>query len=286
MIITKYSILLAVLAAAGLVCSGAEAASIQRLDGRIISPASAALAADAEFKRDHVMGGQIAILNRGHVVWTHAYGLRDAKQGLPMTTDTNIWAASITKAVFGTFVMHLVETHRFDLDEPIAQMLSKPLDQYAAYKDKASELVNDPRWARVTPRILLSHTSGLANFADLEPDKKLHLHFEPGTRFAYSGDGLNILQVAVEEKLGEPLDTAMQQALFAPLGMNRTSMVWRAGFLANNALRYDARGKFIAATRRYEPRAAGSMSTTVNDLRRVLEALLGNRILEPQPRTK
>jgi CubicO group peptidase (beta-lactamase class C family) len=269
-----------------LLCSGAQADPIRRVDGTRLTAARAAVIADTELKADHVMGAELAILHRGHVVWTHAYGVRDAKQNLPMTTDTNIWAASITKAVFGTFVMHLVETHRLDLDEPLAQILSKPLDRYAAYKDKASDLVRDSRWAKVTPRILLSHSSGLANFAALEPDKRFHLHFDPGTRFAYSGDGLNILQLAVEEKFGQPLDVAIERMMFAPLGMTRTSLVWREDFRADNALRYDARGVLIGATRRDAPRAAGSMATTVNDLGRFLTALLNDDILQPETRAR
>ena len=154
-------------AALALVNAAQAAPAILRLDGTSLPVARAAAIADAELKADHVMGAQIAILDHGHVVWTHAYGLRDAKQNLLMTVDTNIWAASITKAVFATFVVHLVETHRLDLDEPITHMLSKPLDQYADYKDRASDLVRDSRWARVTPRMVLSHSSGLANFAGL-----------------------------------------------------------------------------------------------------------------------
>jgi len=260
--------------------------SIHRLDGHVLSARAAAAIADQELKADHVMGAQIAILNRGKLVWTHSYGLRDAEKNLPMTPDTNIWAASITKSVFATFVMGLVETHRFDLETPVAAMLSKPLDQYAPYRDTAADLVRDPRWARVTPRMLLAHSAGLPNIAFLEPDKKLHLHFDPGTKFAYSGEGLNILQLAIEEKLGAPLDALMQRDIFSALGMTRTSMVWREDFRADNALRYDAFGKFLAATRRDKPRAAGSMATTVNDLARFVEALLADKILQPETRAR
>jgi CubicO group peptidase (beta-lactamase class C family) len=274
------------LLAACLATAAHGAPSIHRLDGHVLSAASASALADKELAADHVMGAQIAILNRGKLVWTHAYGLRDAEKKLPMTADTNIWAASITKAVFATFVMGLVETHRFDLDTPVAAMLSKPLDQYDSYRDSAADLVRDPRWAKVTPRILLSHSSGLANFLFLEPDKKLHLHFDPGTRFAYSGDGLNILQLAVEEKLGAPLDILMQREIFAPFGMTRTGMIWRDDFRADTALRYDARSKLIGATHRDKARAAGSMATTVNDLARFLEALLADKIVQPETRAK
>jgi CubicO group peptidase (beta-lactamase class C family) len=165
-------------------------------------------------------------------------------------------------------------------------MLSKPLDQYDVYREKAADLVRDPRWARVTPRMLLAHSAGLPNIAFLEPDQKLHLHFDPGTHFAYSGEGLNILQLAIEEKLGTPLDVLMQREIFAPLGMTRTGMVWREDFRADNALRYDASGKFLAATRRDKPRAAGSMATTVNDLVRFTEALLADKVVQPETRAR
>jgi CubicO group peptidase (beta-lactamase class C family) len=115
--------------------------------------------------------------------------------------------------------------------------------------------------------MLLSHSSGLANFAFLEPDKRLHLHFPPGTGFAYSGEGLNLLQLVLEEKLSEQLDVAMQRDLFNPLGMNRTGMVWREEFAADTALRYDANGRYSDTTHEDHVRAAGSMATTIQALR-------------------
>lgn len=257
-----------------------KAPSIHRLDGTVISSSEAESIAADELKRDGVTGAQIAILNQGRVVWMHGFGLRDVERQLPMTTDTNLWAASITKGVFGAWVMRLVEEHRLDLDQPIATMLPRPLDEYDAYRATASDLVRDPRWQKVTPRMMLTHSSGLANFAALEPDKKLHLHFAPGSKFAYSGDGLNLLQFAIEQKLNEPLDVAMQRDLFGPLGMSRTGMVWRAEFDENGALRYGAKGQRIGVTHRDRPRAAGSMTTSVHDLSLFLEALFrGRRVL-------
>ena len=48
--------------------------------------------------------------------------------------------------------------------------------------------------------MLLSHTSGLANFAFIEPDKKMHLHFKPGTQSVYSGEGINLVQFVIEQQ--------------------------------------------------------------------------------------
>lgn len=126
--------------------------------------------------------------------------------------------------------------------------------------------MRDPRFATITPRMLLSHTSGLANFASLEPDKKMHLHFVPGSRFAYSGEGLNLLQFVIEQRLHQPLDILMQNAIFTPLNMRQTSLVWNPAFGDNVADRYDTDGKFIAHIRRDHARGAGSMTTSASDL--------------------
>jgi CubicO group peptidase (beta-lactamase class C family) len=142
-----------------------------------------------------------------------------------MTPVTTTWAASITNGVFAVYVMKLVEQNKLNLDKPIAELLPKPLDSYPDYKQTAGDLVRDPRWATVTPRMLLSHTSGLANFAFFEPDKKMHLHYAPGSRFAYSGEGLNLLQFVIEQREHKPLEELMQQAIFTPLEMRHTSMV-------------------------------------------------------------
>ena len=72
-----------------------------------------------------------------------------------------------------------------DLDLPIQQYLPKPLPEYEKYAD----LQGDDRYKKLTLRILLSHTSGFPNFRWFEDDKKLKIHFEPGTRYAYSGEG-------------------------------------------------------------------------------------------------
>jgi nitrogen fixation/metabolism regulation signal transduction histidine kinase len=78
--------------------------------------------------------------------------------------------------------------------------------------------------------MLLSHTSGLANLRYLEEDRQLKLYFDPGSRYAYSGEGLILLQLVVEEITGKPLRELMEQQVFQPLGMSRTSMVWESSF--------------------------------------------------------
>ena len=103
-------------------------------------------------------GAQIAIVDRGKLVWSAAYGLRRRDPALPMNPETTTWAASITKSLFSTYVMQLVERGEFSLDTPIAKLLPQPLHTYEPYRETATELVRDPHWLKVTPRILLAHT--------------------------------------------------------------------------------------------------------------------------------
>ena len=261
----------------------ASAQTLHLLDGTTLSADRARAIADAELSRDHVTGAQIAWLHDGRTVWTYAYGLRDVEHHLPMTPDTYIWAASITKSVFATWVMTLAEQKRLDLDKPIADYMPAGISGY--YHD-TSLLTADPRYRQITPRMLLSHTSSLCNYAPADmPDGKLRIQYDPGTRYAYSGEGLTLLQYVIEQAIThEPLETSMQRDLFTPLGMNTTSLTWNDRFLADNAVRYGSTGKFLNYTRKDNARSSGSMATSVNDLSRFLEALFANRILKPATR--
>jgi CubicO group peptidase (beta-lactamase class C family) len=147
-------------------------------------------------------------------------------------------------------------------------------------------LVRDPAWAAVTPRMLLSHSSGLKNFAAIEPDKKLHLHFKPGTQFLYSGEGINLVQFVIEQQKGKPLDQLMQEALFTPLGMTHTGLIYRPEFATNVADRSDLDEKFRSQTKRFPARGAGSMTTSAEDLARFATSLFNDKILKPATRAE
>src|SRR3954451_23706735 len=162
-----------------------EPVSIPRLDGGTMTAVAAETFARDTLAAAHVTGAQIAVVDRGRPVWSAAFGFRRRQPAQPMDRETTMWAASITKSVFATYVMQLVERGEFSLDTPLAAQLPRPLDGYEEYRESASLLGKDPPWATVTPRILLAHSSGLHNFASLEPDKKMHLQFTPGTKYRY-----------------------------------------------------------------------------------------------------
>lgn len=239
--------------------------SFRGFDGRPVSSA----AIDREAKRmmalTGVQGLALAVIDDGAVVFVGSWGHRNARQ-MPLQTDTVMYGASLTKFVFAYTVMQLVDDGRLDLDRSIAAYLPKPLPEYPFY----TALAGDERWRKLTPRILLSHSSGLANFAFLEPDEKMRFHFDPGTRYAYSGEGITLLQFVLETGLGLEMGGEMRRRVFDRFGMTRTSMQWRDDFSDNVADGYGADGAAQPHDRRSRPRAAGSMDTTIADFAKFL----------------
>lgn len=266
---------------------------LRRLDETTLALSTADSITRQLVREHNIAGLQVAVVNDGRLAWSGAFGVRARGDGtgsapvgadLAMQRSTTTWAASITKAVFGTYVMQLVEQGTFDLDLPIARQLPQPLDRYAPYAQKASLLVQDSLWPRVTPRMLLSHSSGLLNFATMEPDGQMRLHDVPGTRYRYSGEGINLLQFVIEQQRGQPIDSLMHTALFAPLQMQRTSLIFRSHFADDIADRFDPDGRFLAKTRRSPARAAGSMTSTADDLAKFAIALLKGQLLNATTR--
>lgn len=215
--------------------------------------------------RDSVNGMALAVIDGGQVVHVAAYGHRNVERDLPLTPQTVMYGASLTKAAFAYMVLQLVDEGRLDLDASVADLLPRPLPDYEDYTD----LAGDDRWRALTPRILLNHASGFANFRWLEPDETLRFHFDPGTRYAYSGEGINLLQVVLEEGLGLDVGAEMQRRVFDRFGMTHTSMTWRPDFADNLADGYALDGSFEPHDERSNVRAAGSMDTSIEDQARL-----------------
>ena len=227
-------------------------------------------------------GLALAIIDRGKVQYVQAYGVRNAGND-PLRTDTVMYGASLTKVVFAYSVLQLVDQGKLALDTPLASYLDKPLPDYdteAIYPDKYGpyrDLANDPRWKQITARMVLTHSTGFANFWFIEPDQKLRIHFNPGSGYSYSGEGMSLLQFIIENgrrENGLGLDLgALTQANFDRLGMTRTSLQWRPDFRPNLADGFNDKGEAVAHDERSKVRVAGSMDTTIADLSKFVAAL-------------
>jgi CubicO group peptidase (beta-lactamase class C family) len=241
----------------------------------------------AAMQATQARGLAIAVIDKGRVQYTRSYGERNAA-GQPLQTDTIMYGASLTKAAFAYMVMQLVDEGVLDLDRSIAEYLDRPLpgypleDGYGPWRD----LAGDERWRALTPRILLTHSAGFSNFAFVEPDGKLRMHFEPGARYAYSGEGLILLQFVLHRGLGLDVGAEMQRRVFDRFGMTRTSMMWRADFAANLADGWDIDGAAQPHDERSRVRAAGSMDTSIRDIARFAAGYVRGEGLSPKARAE
>ncbi|MEO8453298.1 MAG: serine hydrolase [Gemmatimonadota bacterium] len=207
-----------------------------------------------------VPGLSIALIEKGQVAWTHAFGFANADTKAPVTERTVFEAASLSKPVVAYVALHLVDAGRLDLDAPLSRYVTTP---YVA---------DDPRLAAITARRVLSHTSGLPNGRG--PNQPEQIYFPPGERFSYSGEGFLYLQKVIETITGQPLNAIAQQLVFDPFGMVSSSFVWQNRYDSLAAFPHNDAG--VPGDRRKPLVALGhaSLETTAADYARFITALV------------
>ena len=160
-----------------------------------------------------VPGLSMGVLQDGRLVWQRYEGIADAATHKPVTADSLFPAASLGKPVFAYAALRLVDDGKLDLDRPLK----------AYVPDHAPA---DARGDKVTPRQVLSHSTGFRNWRN-SVDQPLTPDFDPGSRFQYSGEGFYYLQRVVEKITGGAFEQFMQTRLFEPFGMRSSTYGWR-----------------------------------------------------------
>ena len=161
-------------------------------------------------KAQKAAGVGIAVIRDGQVIWTGYYG--EQAPGIPVSERTVFNTASVAKTLTAETLLALSAKGQIDLDEPIAGYVSNP------------DLQPDPRYRLLTPRVLMSHRSGLRNWAYEYANGKLAFDFDPGTRFGYSGAGVEMAARYAEARTGKDLQTLAFQYVLSPLGIQEMSM--------------------------------------------------------------
>jgi CubicO group peptidase (beta-lactamase class C family) len=252
--------------------------SFVRPDGKVLSAFQIDETVNRLMTAGQVAGLAIALIDNGDISYSNAYGMADVAQSRPLQTDTVMYGASLTKAAFAYMVMTLTDEGIVDLDRPIHEYLPVPLHHFENYFD----LANDERWRKWTLRMLLSHQAGLPNWRWFSESKKLEILFEPGARYAYSGEGIQVAQMVLEEGLGLDVNQLMQEKVFDRFDMQRTSMMWRDDFRPNFARGHDKEGRNLGHRMWQKVAAAGSMDTTLDDLAAFLAGVSkGEGLSEP-----
>ncbi|MEO5685414.1 MAG: serine hydrolase domain-containing protein [Chitinophagaceae bacterium] len=249
-------------------------AQFKKPDGKTISSHSIdSIVADLMDKGE-VTGLCLGIINNNKPAYVKGYGYKNKPLGQTMDTATSLYAASLAKSLFAYLVMQLVDKKMLDLDKPLYTYLPKPLPEYENYKD----LTGDERWKLITARHCLSHTTGFPNWRSYN-HQKLAIFFTPGKFFSYSGEGIELLQLVVEQITGHSLEYLAAENIFKPFGMHNTSFVWQHNFEKNMAVGHDRNEDSLPTLKRFEPHAAGSMQTTIADYTRFLAAVLQSKRL-------
>jgi serine-type D-Ala-D-Ala carboxypeptidase/endopeptidase len=252
---------------------------IVRLDGTTIAPAALTARIEELTRAARVQGLTVTVFNDARTVYSRAFGAADLPAGRPLRTDTELYGASLSKAVFGVLVMKLVEQGVIDLDTPLQSYVDGPLWQNRSRSEKAwhenlGDLRDEPRTGRITARMCLSHTTGFPNWRWFEPDQKLRIHFAPGERFSYSGEGMTVLQIVLEKLTGKPLEQLMQEQIFGPYGMRTSSYTWQARFEKDYAVGHQADGSVYEKDKDNAARAPSTLETTTEDYARFMAAVL------------
>jgi CubicO group peptidase (beta-lactamase class C family) len=229
---------------------------------------------------------QISVSRDGRILWSEAFGYANLELKIPATPRTRFRIGSVSKPLTAAAIGRLVEDGRLDLDAPVQRYVPD-------FPEKP--------WP-ITARQLAGHLAGIRHYKPGEFVSQRHydsvraslavfendpLLFEPGTRFAYSSYGWNLLSAVVEGASGQPFLEFMQKRVFEPAGMADTSaddpgpiVPNRASFYTRdkedgpirNALYVDNSVKW----------AGGGFLSTTDDLLRFANGLMAGTLLTPQ----
>lgn len=255
---------------------------IKQINGNKISTAEVDRIVTDLMAKAKVTGLALSILNENRTVYTRSYGYKNKQKNELLDNSTVLYGASFSKAVFALLTLKLVEEGILDLDKPLFQYLDKPLTDYEDYAD----LAGDDRWKLITARMCLSHTTGFPNWrflnartGNFDANGKLVIYFQPGTKYGYSGEGIKLLQLAVEKVTGKNLEELAAEILFKPAGMNRTSFVWQESFEDNFAYPHNSNEETQGKKKRKKADGAGSLQTTIADYSKFIEFVMQNKVL-------
>jgi CubicO group peptidase (beta-lactamase class C family) len=172
-----------------------------------------------ELMAEHAVPGMsIAVLVDGQVVWSEGFGYADLENRVPVTPLTVMRIGSVSKTLTAAALGRLIEQDRLDVDAPV--------QRYVPW-------FPEKRW-QITTRQLAGHQAGIRHYVGNEPFirdryrtvregldifKDDTLLFEPGSRFAYSSYGWNLISAVVEGASGDDFLSYMRKEVFEPLGL-------------------------------------------------------------------
>ena len=224
--------------------------------------------------------GQLVVTRQGRVVVERAWGMANIELGVAVTTETRFNIASVTKPMTSTLAIQLAAERKLRLQDSLARWFP-----------------DFPKADSITVSMLLRHRSGIPH--ELMPDseatrpftaaelveraKRLPLDFPPGSRESYSSGGFEVLARVLELVSGQRYDELLQQRIFRPLGMTRSSSADSRALLPGRASGYvpGPHGTENAPLEDFSSiLGAGSVWSTARDLSRFVDSLVAGRLGE------
>ncbi|MEM7029984.1 MAG: serine hydrolase domain-containing protein [Chloroflexota bacterium] len=176
-----------------------------------------------------VPGLSLAVIDQGEIVWAKGYGVTDVRTSEAMTSETLLYAASISKSVSALVALHFVEKGLLGLDQNVN-------DKLITWQVPENEFTQTEK---VTLRRILSHTSGLdagtySGYSENGPmptllqllrgdspsnSSPVKVIFVPGSRYDYSGPGFWVMQQLLEDISGQSFADLAQETVLEKVGM-------------------------------------------------------------------
>lgn len=210
-----------------------------------------------------VPSASIAYIEDGKLAWRFAAG--ESEPGKRATPDTLYNIASMTKSIVAETVVRLSRSGAFSMDDSMAEAWVDP------------DLKDDPRHKLLTPRLALTHRTGLPNWRYLT-NNVLKFQNDPGTEFGYSGEGLQYVAHFIENKIGRPLEDLVAETVFRPAGMTETTFTDKAWLAGRIAMSQNEKGEHKFASRRTAWNAADDVWSSSGDYARFMIWVMANPV--------
>ena len=245
------------------------------------------------------LAGVISLIadKSGNVHYRNLLGYADVEARKPIAEDNVFWIASMTKMFAGASIMMLADEGKVSLDDPVTKFIPQLTNWLVVEEKDASHVLLKPLARPVTVRHVLSHTSGLTGSSELQkvtgsdstPLKARALssvtgplQWQPGDKYQYGNQGMNIAARIVEIVSGMAYEEFLQKRFFDPLGMTETTFWPNEAQVARLAGAYGpnkektgyARGGLAFLTKPYSdrvrrfPEAGGGLFSTTHDILR------------------
>ncbi len=230
-------------------------------------------------------GAVVLISEKGKPTYRKAFGLANLELNVKMTPENRIEIGSMTKQFTAVSILMLVEQGKISLEDEI----TKFIPDYPTHGQK------------ITVHHLLNHTSGIKSYTrikklfavarnDMTPLELINffknepVDFNPGEKYKYNNSGYIILGYIIEKISGLSYAEFIQQHIFDKLSMKNSTYNSQSKLIKNRASGYHNRNgyqnaMFISYTLPY---AAGSLTSTVDDLNLWQQALITNKLLRKE----